>query len=188
MNVNKTLIAVLGTFVGFIFITVIAIALNFMGVYNQAISFENGIKANYSNNQNVYDNYTKKVMEAAQIPNKYANDLKGLYSEAIGKRYGKEGSKAMFQWLQEHNPTLDPSIYKEIQVIIENGRDEFKVNQSSLIERKREYDIFLTTFPNNVITGMLKFPKIDLSKYDIVTSDDTDKVFQDKKSEPLKVF
>jgi hypothetical protein len=159
-----------------------------LGVYNGCITQENGIQKQYSDNQNVYDNYVKKVIEAAQVNVKYAKDLKDIYVSVLAGRYGSRGSQAMWQWIQEHNPNVDASIYKEVQQIIESGRNDFTANQTSLLERKRIYGIYLQVFPNVLFAKFLGFPKIDFAKYDIVTSDDTQKVFETKKSAPVSVF
>lgn len=184
----KVALVVLGILITFGLVGVITVATMVMNVNNSCVAFEKGIQAQYGDNMNVYDNYTKKVMEAAQIPKQYAKDLKNIYSSVIGNRYGKDGSKAMWSWIQEHNPTVDVSVYKQVQQIIESGRNEFRANQTSLLERKKNYETFIGVFPNNIIASMLRFPKIDLTKYDIVTSDNTMKAFETKKAEPLKVY
>ena len=158
-----------------------------VGVYNECIQQERGLVAQYGQNKNDYDNYRKKVQEVAQVPSIYTDDLKKVYDSAISRRYGKDGSKALFQFLQEHNPNFDSSVYKEVQQVIESGRNSFEADQKTLLDKKRVYESTLKTFPNNVITGLLGFPKIDLAKYDIVTSDDTESVFDVKKSDPISL-
>lgn len=117
----------------------------------------------------------------------YVDDLKKLYDSALAGRYGKNGSKAVWQFLKEQNPTLDAGLYRQIQQVIESGRNNFEANQTMLIDKKRTYETSLKRFPNNVIAGFLGFPKIDLTKYDIVTSDTTEEAFKTKKSEPFKL-
>ena len=135
---GKGTLAVLGIAGAFVLVCIVTIVLGAIGFYNGAVNLETGIKASYSDNQNVYDNYSKKVMEAAQIPEKYESALKEIYKVAIGARYGKQGSKAVFQWIQEHNPTVDSAVYTKVQDIIESGRNEFQANQTSLIKRKNK--------------------------------------------------
>lgn len=188
MKTAKLLIGIGASVLAFVLLGAIVIASMFVGVNNQCISLEKGIQKQYGDNQNSYDNYFKKVLEAAQVTDKYAADFKSIYEKVMQGRYGAGGSKAAFQWLQEHNPQLDASVYRQIQQIIESGRNDFQANQSSLLERKQIYETYIATFPNVIVSKMLGFPKIDLAKYDIVTSDETQKAFQDKKAAPLKVF
>lgn len=154
---------------------------------NTAIMMENGIKAQYEQNKNNSDNYFKKLKETVQVPSMNVEDLAKLYDTAMTGRYGKDGSKAIFNWIKEQNPTIDSSIYKKIQDIIEAGRNSFEADQKILIDKKREYDNYRQVFPNSVFAGILGFPKINLNDYGIVTSEETEKAFKEKKSDPLKL-
>lgn len=181
--------------IGLIFLAVFAV-LAVLAIYvvgagiafnNTAVVMENGIKAQHDQNKNNYDNYFKKLKETVQVPPMYAEDLMKLYEKTMTGRYGKDGSRAIFNWIKEQNPTVDSSIYKKIQDIIEAGRNSFEADQKMLIDKKREYDNYRQTFPNSVIAGLLGFPKINLNDYGIVTSEETEKAFKEKKSDPLKL-
>src|SRR3989338_3692982 len=62
---------------------------------NTANQYENGIKAQYKDNQNVYDNGWKEVKEKAQVPDMYTDDLKKVYDGVMRGRYGEKGSQAL---------------------------------------------------------------------------------------------
>lgn len=158
-----------------------------IGINNELVNQEQIIKAQYDENRNNYDNFFKKVREVSQVPAMYTEDLKKVYDGVISNRYGKDGSQAMFQFIKEHNPNFDASLYKQIQQVIEAGRNDFETNQKMLIDKKRVYETMLNVFPKNILAKILGFPKIDLSKLTIITSDETEKAFQTKKSEPLKL-
>jgi len=154
---------------------------------NTCIVYEQRLQAQYTKNQNVYDSFWKTVKEVAQVPEKYAKDTKSLYEGVLKGRYGEKGSQAMFQFLREQNPTLDASLYKTIQNAMESGRRDFKNNQTILIDIKQEYQIYINSFPRVIVARGLGFPKIDLSKFDIVTSDQTEKAFETKKVDEIKI-
>lgn len=158
-----------------------------IGINNNMVAQEQGIKAQFDQNKNNYDNYFKKLKEAAQVPDMYTQDLKEVYTAAITGRYGANGSQAAFQWLKEHNPNVDASLYKKIQQIIEAGRDNFEADQKMLIDKKRVYETALNQVPGGLVAKFLGFPKIDLSKFKIVTSDHTEEAFTKGKSDPIKL-
>lgn len=159
-----------------------------VGFNNNCVAKEQGIIAQYSQNQNNYDNYWKKLKEAAQVPEAYTEKLKTIYSAAMQGRYGSDGSKAAFQMIQEQNPNVDPSMYRQIQQIIEAGRDSFMADQKSLLDKKRDYQTYIGQFPGSLVAGFAGWPKIDLSKYDIVTSETTEQTFKTKKADQIDVF
>lgn len=178
---NKGLIATLVGTVALVLILVVGYFIMGVSVSNEAARLEAQLKAQYDDNRNVYDNYFKKVKEIAQVPEMYVNDLQKVYKTAIGARYGENGSKAIFQFIREHNPNFDSSMYSRIQQVIEAGRKDFEVAQRMLLDKKSIYLGKLEQFPWGYFARAHGWPKIDLTKIDIVTSDRTEKVFETKR-------
>lgn len=178
----KILIALAVTFVVFVVIGLISI----MGTNNECVQMEASIKAQYDSNRNSYDNMWKKFKESSQVTAMYTEDLKKVYDSAISNRY-QNSTNVMMNWIKEHNPNFDASMYKNLQAMIEGGRNSFESNQKMLLDKKRIYEVQLQSFPNSIITRVLGFPKIDLAKYDIVTSESTEEAFKTKKADEIKL-
>lgn len=162
-------------------------AFSMVGYYNSFQAQELGLEAEYKNNQVIFDSFWKKVKETAQVPDMYTNDLKKLYDGAMHGRYGSDGSKAVFQFITEQNPNIDPQMYIQIQRIIESGRNDFSASQKTLLDKKRVYETNLNTFPGNIAAALFHFPRKDLKQFDIISSDETAHAFETKKSEPLQL-
>jgi len=176
---------VLGMFVACMLVVVITV-FSVIGTNNDCVRMEAGIKAQYSQNQNNYDNMWKKFREASSVTSMYTDDLKKVYDSAIQGRYANSG-KVMMNWIKEHNPTFDASMYKNLQVMIESGRNTFESNQKMLLDKKRNYEVQIGSFPAVFVVRILGFPKIDLAKYGIVTSGQTQDAFDTKKADTIKL-
>lgn len=177
-------LSILGV-VGFFVLVFVAGLLSFR---TSAVNFEESIRAQYSQNQNNYDNMWKKFKEVAQVTDKYSEDLKELYDNAMTGRYGADGSKAVFQWITEQNPNLSTETYIRLQSTIEAGRNSFESDQKQLIAKKEQYAKLLRSNSALVYNLVLGFPKIDLEEFGIVTSEQTDKAFQEKKADAVELF
>ena len=161
---------------------VAVIAFSFISYFNYGNRVEQQIEAKYKDNENVYAQGTQKVMEVAQVPSMYRDDLEKIVKAAIQGRYGPNGSQATFQWLQEQNPALDAGMYVKIQQVIESFRNEFKQSQTSLLDMCRSYKTTLGAFPGNLFMSMAGYPKINLQeKCEIVTTDQARQTFETKR-------
>lgn len=159
-----------------------------LGFRSDCVALEEKVKAQYDENRNNYDNMWKKFREMAQVPEQYVADMKKIWDGTMQGRYGENGSQAMFQFIKEHNPQLDPSLYTKLQSAIEAGRNSFEAEQKQLIDIKREYVTLLRGNRALFVNWALGFPKIDLDKYDIVTSGKTEEDFKNKKADEVDIF
>lgn len=176
-------LALLGIFMALAAVVVVM----FISANNAANRAEETIKATHRNNQNVLAQYHQKVLEAAQVPDMAREDLIKVATATLEGRYGPDGSQAMFQMITEQNHNVDPALYTKLQQIVEAGRDEFKNNQTRLLDTKKVYTTALGSFPRGAIMGLMGWPRINLDDYDIVITEGVEQTFRSGKEVPLKL-
>lgn len=166
-----------------------AVAVVVLGAAGSYISYANygnrtevAIKARYQDNENIYANGTQKVMEVAQVPAMYKDDLKEVFTAAIQGRYGENGSQATFQWLKEQNPQLDSGMYVKVQQVIEAFRNEFKTAQTALLDQCRSYETKRGYIWSGFWLNLAGYPKMDIAKMcTIVSTDKARQTFETKR-------
>ncbi|MDQ1344232.1 MAG: hypothetical protein QG650_952 [Patescibacteria group bacterium] len=160
-----------------------------MLTYNQAARFENELDTAYKNNQNVLSNAFYGPMDVAKLgEEKYRTMMKEMV-EATAKGYqGATGGKAMMLWLGQTYPQITADLQMKLVSIGEAGLAKFQSSQTNLLDRGREYQNFLDTFPSGVIAGVLGFPKkVNLKEIlTPVTDDQTEQSFKNKKRAPIQ--
>ena len=175
-----------------------------LATYNSLNSQEKGIQATWRDSAVQYDAFWKKVKEVAQVPESYKDAFKEVILTTTEARY--RDKDPAFLMITEANPQLDPSMYVQVQRVIEAGRNNFAQTQRTLVDRQRAFDTALSSFPNNVIAGMFGFPhevngefrptkdldgdgKYTVLDYSTVTSGKTQEVFSTgREDEALDVF
>ncbi len=183
----------------------LVIFLSLTGWYDDAVKLENTTAAQWRDNQNTYDNFWKTVKETAQVPEQYKEDFKNLLVQETQAKYGPEGSKATMQWFQDRNITLDPSMYRKIQDVIESGRQDFKRSQSTLLDKQRKVQDMMQGYWGSMFAKHYDFPrvmtghnappkdadsdgKLTVLDYPIVTSARTAAAFASGQDEEISVF
>ena len=183
---------------GWVFLGVVSlVALVIVGSYvtnaNLGNRSERTIEATWADNKNIRSTHSLKIMELAQIPAMYKNDIIEIYTAAISSRYGEEGSQAMFQFLKEQNPDIDASVYKAIQQEITAGRNEFKVAQTRLLDQKRVYVTNLGYVWKGFWLEQAGYPMLNVGfqggsdDFGVVLSGDTNEIFETGIDKPLVI-
>ncbi len=160
---------------------------SYVSAYNYGNQAENGIKAEYTNMENILAQYSLKIGEAAQIPSMQADDLRKIFTDSLGARYGKDGSQATFQWLKEQNPQLDQKTYIKLQVMIEAGRNKFENAQTHFIDVKRVYETNLGYLWTGFWLRAAGYPKINMNEYVIISSGYAKDAFETKVEQGIQL-
>lgn len=180
----KTAIAVLGVVLTLALVGVVSYISN----YNYGNRAEEGLVAEYTNMENILATYSLKVKEVAQVPGMKTEDLERVTREAMSGRYGEDGSKAVFQWINENYPgQVTDELYVQIQQVMEAGRNEFKNAQTKFIDSKRAYRTNLGYFWKGLWLRIAGYPKIDLEGFKIISSGHAQKAFETGVDEPIEI-
>lgn len=177
--------AILGTF---LVLALLVVAMSYISANNRANSYEQRLKAEVENSENILAQYGQKVLEAAQVTEMQRDDVAKVIRDAMQGRYGDGGSKAVFQMISEQNPSINSAVYVKLQQLIEAGRDEFKTSQTRFIDTRRAYETDLGSFWTGMWMRIAGYPKMDLSKVKAVSTDRASEAFRTgKESAPLNL-
>jgi hypothetical protein len=164
------------------------LGVSYVSSYNKGNRLERGIVAQYTENQNSLANLSNKVLEQAQVPGMMKDDLKEVVKEAIAGRYGNDKTLLAKAITEAYPGQIDAQLYVRIQNTIESGRNDFRAEQTKLIDKVRVYETELGNFFGGTMLSFAGYPKIDLVKYGtIVINDSTAKAFETGRDNGLKL-
>ena len=111
------------------------------GYSNDSVDFETRIEYGVEDNRQQLGQYRLSVAEAVGALGLGADLQAESVTSQIEARYGKGGSQAVMQWIQENNqagvgPTAIESINRQIQA----GRTDFAAAQKRLLDVCRGYE------------------------------------------------
>lgn len=185
---NKTLIAVIVFVLGLVVVTVVGFVGMYVSTSNTNTQMESNIEKFHKASQNTLSNYTLKIRDMAQIPDMYTADLKKVIDATFQGRYGKDGSKAVTQFMTENNLQFDSSMYKSLQVAMEAGRNEFKLSQDKKLDVCTGYENQLNYVMSGFMSRVAGFPKKDIdSLCKIVLDKETNEAFETGEAKTIKL-
>lgn len=149
--------------------------------YSLGNSTEKNIESLNQKSESVLSNFSTSILELTKVSDKYKDDLKEVIKQSLQGRYGEDGSKAVFQFLQEQNLNLDSNLYLNIQNALIAGRKEFKNSQERIIDVCKQYKTELDGLVSGAMLRFMNYPKIDLKdKCEIISDEQTRETFKTK--------
>ncbi|MNK86384.1 hypothetical protein D3C87_1062950 [compost metagenome] len=121
----------------------------YINTTNQEIRIHEHYEAKQKDITNVYDDVWKTISQTAQVSEDYRASFDSIYSHIMSDRYSK-GDGSLMKWITESNPQFDTSLYNRLAVTIESKRGEFKNAQTELLDVVRNYNTFISVFPNRL--------------------------------------
>lgn len=162
-----------GIFAGVAIVGVLAITAfgSYVSAKNYGNRMERQIEGVWENNENVLSSGYQQLKGVAGVTKMATEDQVTIFKAAIEGRYGADGSRAVFQMINEQNPRQDPELYRKVQQVVESTQKEFQANQTKLVDVKRSYQTALGSFWQGMWLGFAGYPQLDLSKYKIISSE-----------------
>ncbi|UCR74602.1 virion structural protein [Pectobacterium phage vB_ParM-25] len=167
---------------------IVGVTVAYVSAYNEGNKSEEQIKYLNTESENRLSSYTNSVLEQAQIPEKYKDNLKDVLKTALEARYGDTGNKSTISFIQEHAVNFDSKMYENIQATIKSGREEFRISQTRKIETCRNYRTSLGYFWKGTFLKFAGYPKVNLDDVCALVSDERSmEAFKTKKTSPIKL-
>lgn len=159
-----------------------------VGVYgvntsNYEIDLRNQAEAQYEVNKSYADKMWKTIQQQAEVSNEYKDAFMEIYPELIAGRYSTERGGALMSWITEANPDFDVSLYGKLMNTIEAQREGFFNEQKKLISIMKQHEDLREKFPSALFVGGRE--KLD---YPIVTSKETEEIFETGQENDIKLF
>lgn len=160
--------------------------LSYVKYYNLGNDLETNIKTLHTNLKNISGTCENKILDMAQVPAMYRDDLSAIIkSEMEGRYSGDRGQLASF--IKERSLNYDSSLYTNIQNEITACANSFKSAQAHFIDNKGVYVKELGSFWGGKFLRLAGYPTINLDDYNIVVAQETDKIFKEGKRGPLQL-
>jgi hypothetical protein len=153
-----------------------------VSISNTEIRTRNLAEAQQENCEAYFDKMWKILQQQANVADKYKEAFKEIYPQLIAGRYSG-GQGQLMQWIQEHNPKFDPSLYGKLMNSIEAQREGFFNEQKKLISINNTHKNLLTTFPSSLIVGDREPLNIK-----IIKSVKTEEVYESGQENDINLF
>lgn len=176
---KRTIIIAVLSFLALFIVT--GVLMNFT-YQNKEVRLSEAIYAKIDDNKSHYTKMWEILQNQAGVSKQYAKDFKEIYPQLISGRYSN-GQGQFMNWIQEHNPNFDTSLYNKLMVSIEGQRESFHTTQRQLIDLSRQHNVLLKEVPS-------KWFLSDVAKIEIpvVINDASEKAFETGKEQPMNLF
>lgn len=175
----KIVLFIIAGFVALIISAAVFLGFTYKHYYDLGAVYENDIKAQYEQNQNVLSSLSLRVVEQMGVAKEYKKAVQDVIKQGMEGRFGANGSGALLQAFTEAYPgQLSPEMYIKVQNSIESGRKDFENEQKLLISKVQVYQNALDKFWSGLWLKFVGKPKIDLNQYKVIVSTHTQDTFK----------
>jgi len=131
-----------------------------IGLKNEFVRLESDIIFSDRGRKTNLTQYTLRIMEMSKVSKMQNEHLKSNIEAQIKARYGQDGSKGVFQVLNENNIAVSPELYSSLDKEIKGGRKDYEQKENRLDESKRIACNRLKTSPGDIVLRAFGYPTI----------------------------
>lgn len=174
------------TLTGIIIIAVVVVAIVLIAMYfsynNKEIALRKEAEAQRGKIESVHDKMWKVIKQKANVTEQYRDMFEKVYPDIIAGRYSGEGAMAM-KWIQEANPQIDATLYKDLMQAIEIQREHLNTAQTRMLDVIREREALIESYPSRWFISNKS--KID---YEVISSTRTKTVMDTGLDDDIEMF
>lgn len=128
-------------------VLVVALVAMYFSYNNKEIALRKEAEAQKGKIESVHDKMWKVIKQKANVTEQYREMFEKVYPDIIAGRYSGEGAMAM-KWIQEANPEIDASLYKDVMQAIEIQREHLHSAQTRMLDVIRERAALIESYPS----------------------------------------
>jgi hypothetical protein len=165
---------------------------SYINITNTEVQMRKRVEAQQDVTRANFDKMFKVIAQTAQVPEqlmqKSKEAFKEIYTPLMEGRYSNERGGALMSWIQESNPQFDLNaiapLYEKLQIAIEANREAYFLEQKKLIDMHREHSTYISMFWQKMFLPASIQP-VDII---IITSSNTEKVYETGKEDEINIF
>ena len=163
-------------------VLVVALVAMYFSYNNKEIALRKEAEAQKGKIESVHDKMWKVIKQKANVSEQYREMFEKVYPDIIAGRYSGEGAMAM-KWIQEANPEIDASLYKDVMQAIEIQREHLHTAQTRMLDVIREREALIESYPSRwFISNKSKI------EYEVISSTRSKTVMETGLDDDVEIF
>lgn len=163
-------------------VLVVALVAMYFSYNNKEIALRKEAEAQKGKIESVHDKMWKVIKQKANVTEQYREMFEKVYPDIIAGRYSGEGAMAM-KWIQEANPEIDASLYKDVMQAIEIQREHLHTAQTRMLDVIREREALIESYPSRwFISNKSKI------EYEVISSTRSKTVMETGLDDDVEIF
>lgn len=163
-------------------VVVIALIAMYFSYNNKEINLRKEAEAQLGKIESVHDKMWKIIKQKANVTEQYRDMFEKVYPDIIAGRYSGEGATTM-KWIQEANPEIDASLYKDLMQSIEIQREHLHSAQTRMLDVIRERAALIESYPSRWFIS-----NKSVIEYEVISSTRSKSIMDTRIDDDIEMF